>query len=268
MAITFPASPALNQTTTTGGQTWIWNGTNWKAAASAAGAVGATGPIGATGLTGASGASGATGLTGASGASGATGLTGASGASGAVGATGPIGATGLTGASGATGLTGLTGSTGITGATGLTGPTGIDGPTGPIGATGLTGASGASGATGPIGATGLTGATVAVASITGQAGGTITPTSGTATQYNITALGAAATFAAPSGSPVDAQKLMIRIKDDGTARALTWTVTGANSYRVIGTTLPTTTIAGKVTYVGLIYNYQDTLWDVVAVGQE
>lgn len=39
MAITFPASPTLNQTTTTGGQLWIWNGTNWKAAASAAAAV-------------------------------------------------------------------------------------------------------------------------------------------------------------------------------------------------------------------------------------
>ena len=105
-----------------------------------------------------------------------------------------------------------------------------------------------------------------VTSITGAAGGTITPVSASTDQYNITALGAAATFAIPAAG-VDAQKLMIRIKDDGTARALSWT-TSAGGYRVIGTTLPTTTVVSKVTYVGLIYNSQDSYWDVVAVGQQ
>jgi hypothetical protein len=103
--------------------------------------------------------------------------------------------------------------------------------------------------------------------ITGAAGGTITPTSGTATQYNITALGAAATFAVPSGTPVDSQKLTIRIKDDGTARGLTWT-TSAGGYRIIGTTLPTTTVISKTLYVGCIYNTADSFWDVIAVAQQ
>lgn len=30
MAIDFPASPALNQQFTSGGTTWIWNGTSWN----------------------------------------------------------------------------------------------------------------------------------------------------------------------------------------------------------------------------------------------
>jgi hypothetical protein len=100
--------------------------------------------------------------------------------------------------------------------------------------------------------------------ITGSAGGTITPTSDTTNQYTITALGAAATFAIPSGTPIDGQKLTIRIKDNGTARALTWT-TSAGGYRVIGTTLPITTAAFSVIYVGCVYNSQDSYWDVVAI---
>jgi hypothetical protein len=103
--------------------------------------------------------------------------------------------------------------------------------------------------------------------ITGAAGGTITPTSDTTNQYTITALGAAATFAIPSGTPIDGQKLTIRIKDNGTARALTWT-TSAGGYRIIGTTLPTTTVISKTVYVGCVYNSADSFWDVVAVAQQ
>ena len=106
-----------------------------------------------------------------------------------------------------------------------------------------------------------------VTSITGSAGGTITPTGDTADQYNITALGAAATFAIPSGTPTDGQKLNIRIKDNGTGRALTWT-TSAGGYRVIETTLPTTTTANKTIYVGCIYNSADSFWDVLAVATQ
>jgi hypothetical protein len=106
-----------------------------------------------------------------------------------------------------------------------------------------------------------------VTSITGSAGGTITPTGDTADQYNITALGASATFAIPSGTPTDGQKLSIRIEDNGTGRALTWT-TSAGGYRVIGTTLPTTTTASKTVYVGCVYNSADSFWDVLAVATQ
>ncbi len=93
---------------------------------------------------------------------------------------------------------------------------------------------------------------------------TITPTSDSSDQYNVTALAQAATIAAPSGTPTDAQRLTIRLKDNGTGRALTWTTT-SGAYRAIGVTLPTTTVASKVTYVGCVYNSQDSFWDVVAV---
>lgn len=95
-------------------------------------------------------------------------------------------------------------------------------------------------------------------------GATITPTGDTADQYTVTALAAAATIAAPSGTPTDGQKLVIRIKDNGTARALTWNAI----YRVVGTTLPTTTVISKTVYIGCIYNSADAVWDVVAVNQQ
>jgi len=92
---------------------------------------------------------------------------------------------------------------------------------------------------------------------------TITPTGDTADEYTVTALAVPATIAAPSGTPTDGQRLILRIKDNGTGRALTWTTT-SGAYRAVGITLPTTTTASKVTYVGLIYNAQDTYWDAIA----
>lgn len=83
-------------------------------------------------------------------------------------------------------------------------------------------------------------------------------------QNSVTALAAALTIAAPVGTLTNALRLVIRIKDDGTARALTWNAI----FRVIGVTLPTTTTANKTVYIGCIYNSTDTKWDVVAVKQE
>ena len=60
------------------------------------------------------------------------------------------------------------------------------------------------------------------------------------------------------------QKLIIRIKDNGTARALTY----GSEYRALGVALPTTTVINKTLYMGLIYNSTDTKWDLVAVAQE
>ena len=96
---------------------------------------------------------------------------------------------------------------------------------------------------------------------------TITPTAGTTNQYTVTALATGATIAAPSGTPIDGQRLIIRIKDNGTARSLTWTTT-SGAYRAVGVTLPVTTVLGKVLYVGCIYNSQDNFWDVIATAQQ
>jgi hypothetical protein len=97
--------------------------------------------------------------------------------------------------------------------------------------------------------------------------GTITPNGDTTDVYKAEGLTGAITIAVPSGTPVDGQKLMIRLEDNGTARAITWT-TSAGGFRAIGITLPTTTVATKITYVGCSYNATDSFWDAVATVTE
>jgi hypothetical protein len=97
--------------------------------------------------------------------------------------------------------------------------------------------------------------------------GTLTPNGDTTDQYEALGLTGTVTFAAPSGTPTAGQKLMIRIKDNGTSRTVNWTTT-SGGYRIIGTTLPTATTASKNTYVGSVYNATDAFWDVVAVTTE
>lgn len=87
-------------------------------------------------------------------------------------------------------------------------------------------------------------------------------------QYNATALSANLTFNADSGTPRDGQKIMFRIKDNGSARTLTWTTGTTNSFRAVGITLPTSTVASKTLYVGAIYNSSDSRWDVIATSLE
>jgi len=93
---------------------------------------------------------------------------------------------------------------------------------------------------------------------------TLTPSIATADIYAYTALAANLTINIPIGTPVDGDKLIFRLLDNGTARTLTWD-TASTGYTVIGTTLPTTTTASKMVYVGCIYNAANTRWDVIAV---
>jgi hypothetical protein len=83
-------------------------------------------------------------------------------------------------------------------------------------------------------------------------------------EYYLTTLAVSATFAAPSGTPANGNTLLIRIKDNGTARTLSWN----SIYRIVGTTLPTTTTVSKTLYVGCIYNSTDSKWDVVSVVEQ
>jgi collagen type VII alpha len=93
--------------------------------------------------------------------------------------------------------------------------------------------------------------------------GNLTINGDTTDVYKAESLAGAITFLQPSGTPVDGQKLMIRIEDNGVARSITWT-TSAGAFRELGVTLPTTTTASKVTYVGCVRNTTDGFWDVVA----
>ena len=92
----------------------------------------------------------------------------------------------------------------------------------------------------------------------------LTPDVSVNNQYSYTALGTALTINAPTGTPLDADRLTFRIKDNGTTRVLTWNAI----YRIVGTVLPTSTTASKLIYVGCIYNAADTKWDVIAIARE
>ena len=93
---------------------------------------------------------------------------------------------------------------------------------------------------------------------------TLTPNIDEYEQEDVTDLASALTIAAPIGTPSTGMKLVIRITDDGTNRALTWNVI----YRAIGITLPSTTTANKILYIGCIYDEAGSKWDVVAIKEE
>jgi hypothetical protein len=73
---------------------------------------------------------------------------------------------------------------------------------------------------------------------------------------------AVTTISNPSGTPVDGQKLIIRVKSDGSAHALTWSGTQWRASSDLA--LPSTTTAAKTLYLGFIYNGTDTKWDLLA----
>jgi hypothetical protein len=79
--------------------------------------------------------------------------------------------------------------------------------------------------------------------------------------YQLTALSANPTFAAPSGTPANHNELYIRILDNGTARTLGWNAI----YRASSDLpLPTTTTLSKTMYLKFIYNSAGSgTWDFV-----
>lgn len=91
---------------------------------------------------------------------------------------------------------------------------------------------------------------------------TATPTpigSGKRNLYTLTALATNATFAAPSGTPVNGNMLLTRIKDNGTARALARNAI----FRAVGCTPITITVISKTIYELSIYNSADSKWDIL-----
>ena len=94
---------------------------------------------------------------------------------------------------------------------------------------------------------------------------TVTPTSDSVDVYYATSQAANFTVAAPTGTPALGQKLLIVLQDNGTSRTISWNAI----YRVIGTSLPAATVAGKFVYVGCIWNsIGGSFWDVIGVAQQ
>lgn len=92
---------------------------------------------------------------------------------------------------------------------------------------------------------------------------TVTPVS-TNDIVTITAQAVGLTLANPTGTFVEGQALMIRIKDNGTAQ----TIAFGTNYRAIGVTLPTTTVISKTMYLGIIYNSTDAKFDIIGLNQQ
>jgi len=80
-------------------------------------------------------------------------------------------------------------------------------------------------------------------------------------EYIITAQAADCTMAAPTGTLVSGQSLIIRIKDNGTIRAITWNAAFRASSDLA---LPTATKANKTMYLGFKRNTTDSKWDLLA----
>lgn len=89
---------------------------------------------------------------------------------------------------------------------------------------------------------------------------TLTPNSATTDIAAVTAQAAGLTIAAPTGSPVDGQRLTIRIRDNGTTRALTW---NAAYVPFASGQLPSTTVINKTHYFDFDWNAATSAWELV-----
>jgi hypothetical protein len=90
---------------------------------------------------------------------------------------------------------------------------------------------------------------------------TPTPNADTDDMYVATGMTVNMVFGAPTGTPTDGQKLIVRIKDSGAARTLGFNVAYRFSTDLIA---PTTTVISKTMYLGFVWNGVDSKWDCLA----
>lgn len=94
-------------------------------------------------------------------------------------------------------------------------------------------------------------------------------------QQSWTALANDLTISADANTAAAGQEFMFRIKDNGTARTITFTGGTARGFRNIGTAAvaasgnwTVTTVPNKLTYVRCRYNASDSRWDILSIHQE
>jgi hypothetical protein len=89
----------------------------------------------------------------------------------------------------------------------------------------------------------------------------VTPTIDTEDVFVVTAQAQSLTINNPTGTIVNGQRFILRIKDNGTPQSLTF----GNLYRAsTDLPLPSITLAGKTIYLGFIYNSDANRWDLIA----
>lgn len=90
----------------------------------------------------------------------------------------------------------------------------------------------------------------------------LTPNPDTYSIYDVTAQSGALSIVNPSGTPKNGDVLILRIKDDGTSRAISW---GANYSNISGLADLTATTTSKWHVVGIMYNSTTTNWQIVSI---
>lgn len=95
---------------------------------------------------------------------------------------------------------------------------------------------------------------------------TITVNADVTDLYTISSLSVATTFTVPTGTPTEGQVFEVRVKDNGTARALTFTTGSTGSFN-FSTSLPapTTTTLGKYMRMYFEYNSGNSRWDCISI---
>ena len=91
-------------------------------------------------------------------------------------------------------------------------------------------------------------------------------------QQSFSALANALTINADAGTPVDGEKQILRFKDNGTTRTLTFTGGASKAFRdmtnlltVSGSNFTYATTVSKTVYFGCVYNGDDARWDIIAL---
>jgi hypothetical protein len=92
---------------------------------------------------------------------------------------------------------------------------------------------------------------------------TVTPTFAN-DEVVIAAQAVGLTLANPTGTTIQGKRLLIRIKDNGTSRSISY----GTVYRAVGVSLPSATTISNTVYLTAIYNNNDAKWDVINVAQE
>lgn len=100
---------------------------------------------------------------------------------------------------------------------------------------------------------------VTVPKVTTASTGTLTINVSTTDFAVRTALDATTTIET-TGTPQNGQKLIVRLKDNGTSRSLSWNAVFVSG----GPALPTVTTAGKWMHFGFLYNTTNSKWMLVA----
>lgn len=89
---------------------------------------------------------------------------------------------------------------------------------------------------------------------------TLTPNADTLDATAITAQAVALSIAAPTGTPTNGQMMLIRVRDNGTIRAITW---DAIYTAFTPTDLRVATIVGKVLLFQFVYNSTEMQWQLL-----